>query len=157
MDPRVRLTEKANYHVKYLDEALRRRSLVRRFISSSPLRQRGRVSDWVQAALSPTEQKQRIIKMDRGLFIVIMVSERAAHSLAACLPLSMGRCILFGVPYYDQFDVDSLDEMQQIPKFPIKLCFPDLQARFEVPSVLHQFGSVLSTPFRDYIDVDSST
>ncbi|MCO5556316.1 hypothetical protein L7F22_009863 [Adiantum nelumboides] len=40
-----------------------------------------------------------------------------------------------GVPYYDQFEVDSFDDVQQILRFRVKLSFPDLQARFRVPSV----------------------
>ncbi|MCO5584755.1 hypothetical protein L7F22_038687 [Adiantum nelumboides] len=116
MDPRMWLSGEAEYDVKYLDEALRKRAIICRLVDSSPPRQRGRISDWLQAALSPTEQKQRLIMMGRGLFIVIMMSEPAVHSLAARLPLSMGRCILFGVPYYDQFEVGSFEDVQQIPE-----------------------------------------
>ncbi|MCO5569593.1 hypothetical protein L7F22_023309 [Adiantum nelumboides] len=47
--------------------------------------------------------------------------------------------------------------MHQIPMFPVKLYFPDLQARFRVPSVLLQLGSIFGTPFSESIDVDSST
>ncbi|MCO5570238.1 hypothetical protein L7F22_023957 [Adiantum nelumboides] len=72
MEPRVRLTGEADFDVKYLDEALRRHAVIYRIVGSYPPRQRGRVSDWVQAALSPSKEKQRIIMMGRELLIVIL-------------------------------------------------------------------------------------
>ncbi|MCO5584035.1 hypothetical protein L7F22_037956 [Adiantum nelumboides] len=57
MDPRVQLSGEAEFDVKYIDETLRMCALICRLVGSSPPRQRGRVSDWLQAALNPTEQK----------------------------------------------------------------------------------------------------
>ncbi|MCO5581830.1 hypothetical protein L7F22_035719 [Adiantum nelumboides] len=60
-------------------------------------------------------------------------------------------------PSYIEAQKQRMQQTSRIPKFPVKLSFPDLQVRFRVTSVFLRFGSVFGTPFSESIDVDSST
>lgn len=107
--------------------------------------------------LSPSDRLQSIIPLGRGLFIMIFLSAEGAHSLAARCPLPIQHRILFGIPWYPDFEVSTFDDdRHQIPRFPVKLSFPELPAQFRVASVLRSFGSIFGFPFPISVDVGSS-
>ena len=87
---------------------------------------------------------------------MIFLSEEGARSLAARCPLSIQHRILFAIPWYADFEVSSFDDLHQIPRFPVKLSFPELPAQFRVASVLQSFDSIFGFPFPSSVDVGSS-
>ena len=66
--------------------------------------------DWVQPALWPPEHLQSIIPLGRGLFIMIFASAKGARSLAARCPLPFQNRILFGIPWYPDFEISTFDD-----------------------------------------------
>lgn len=114
------------------------------------------IRDWVQSALSPSERLQSVIPLGRGLFIMIFLSVEGAHSLVVRCPLPIQHRILFGIPWYPEFDVSSSDDRFQIPRFSVKLSFPELPAQFRVASMLQSFGFIFGFSFSSSVEVGSS-
>ena len=109
----------------------------------------------MQSSLNPAQRLQSLLPLGRGLFIMIFASIEGAHSLAARCPLPIQNRILFGIPWYPDFEISSFDERHQIPRFPVKLSFPELPAHSRVTSVLQSFGSIFGILFSSSIDVGS--
>ncbi|KAI5081509.1 hypothetical protein GOP47_0004692 [Adiantum capillus-veneris] len=117
----------------------------------------GTFKDWIQASLVFREGRiEDILLLGKGTFMVLLSSEDEFAPLIGRSPLSCGDKLILLVEWYKGFDMTSFEDRCKVPRFLVKLSFPDLAPEFTVPEVLSQFGSVYSTPFQSSIQLSAS-
>lgn len=97
-----------------------------------------------------------ILLLGKGTFMVLLSSQESVAPLIDRSPLSFGDKLIFFSQWYQGFDMSTFEDRCGMPRFPVRLSFPDLAPEFRVPEVLSQFGSIFGPPFQDSIQLSTS-
>ena len=97
----------------------------------------GAFKDWIQASLSLREGCiEDILLLGKGTFMVLLSSQESVAPLIGRSPLSFGDKLSFFSQWYQGFDMSTFEDRCGMPRFPVRLSFPDLAPEFRVPEVL---------------------